>query len=154
MYVTSFRCTPRDSSVVRLWYTFIRIYVCVSVYQLYIGLYVVIIIFFFYYLLSLIDEKTTIFPTKETYYCSKRVHDCETKIRNSRFRTPSLRRRCRWRGGGRTKKTIGNGWKNTKKRSVYHGQLNCLMEFRRRYCYSAALEYMCAYKCVCVRAFA
>lgn len=47
-------------------------------------------------------------------------------------------------------KTMGNGRKNTKKRSVYHGQLNCLMEFRRRYCYSAAPEYMCAYKCMCV----
>jgi len=104
---------------------------------------------FFFLLPSLIDEKTTIFPTKETC-CSKRVHNIAKLKRNSRFHT-GRRRRCRWRGGGRTKETMGNGRKNTKKRSVYHGQLNCLMEFRRRYCYSAAPEYMCVYLRVCER---
>lgn len=69
--------------------------------------------------------------------------------RNSWFHT-TRRRRCRWRGRGRTKKTMRNGRKNTKKRSVYHGQLNCLMEFRRRYCYSVSPEYMCVLN-VCAR---
>lgn len=47
-------------------------HVCVSAFR---GTYVCSC---FFLLLSLIDEKTTIFPTKETY-CSKRVHNCETK---------------------------------------------------------------------------
>lgn len=66
-------------------------------------------------------------------------------------------------GGRRTHKENHGKWKkNTKKRSVYHGQLNCLMEFQRRYCYSAELEYTYVYTrsyinaqrvhvCVCVR---